>query len=1614
MGTNTGLGIGIGIPFKNFKSGGRQPLPPDLKASLKGVWIAYGKSNNDSDRAVVKNLVDASNPFIISNAAYKLNSGYGLYATDFTTWTKVEGVETTSNGFRMVGEVSSAYWILFLYNTIVPSCKIRVSGIPEGGNLKYANSVILKNGINEIPEMVVSAGANGFTRNLGTTQVSDWIGLSVEQIPSFQGALVTDGVDDLITSTKTVQEMLGGSNEITVVSMIHKMSSDMNWSNLIGELKGNHTFVANRGINTDKTGIYGYTYNYNENAIVINNILGDKNDYIVRTSTSLGLDNKYYVTGFTSAGVIQNISQIAWYWTFIANRVLTTDEINQVIAYYNLDRTLKPDILCNTIKQGITNENHAEFGDKLIDFSGNGRDIQLNNIAWKGDSGIGKYNFSNINIIANRFEGAVTTNKCHFTKKLINTTSNFCDLIVISPNEPIKFKVSGLSDGRKLFVANKSGSGSNYNFDNGEHEVSLSFSEGVGQNNPFGVTGDIGDIDVTVEFIPSHAGALCFNGVDDFGKVTGMPVYKDYTIIADYERFYLEPITGGRASILSKSSKVGDGSFIFNLEDRDGGKACYTFGGANGNISDDITRIIRYQSKYYNTKTLSIGTAEDNDFMVLGKVREVDSRHFCGAIYSLMSFPYSMSEFLIERQLKKHKLGTLYPDMVEFRPVIKSNVLLDAKPTFVIRGTSTYLNVGDYVPENSQIWVSIKMNNIADRITKFTVNGKTIDIPENAYSEVTLQYGFPFVIDKSPQKITMTIEQDENYVKFEPVITSNVEYVRLDFYLNNYQKRINIGDYIPKDAYIRANFYLKNNVDELTVFTFNGVNIDYRRSSVDDTAFNIGSIYNYNFPQEVNITIDEYIRFEDIVQPYPALLRFNDENGNEVSWGGKFKVGSTITRIGSAADSNLLPNIYNIFGLLLNGNQVTSSKVIVEKTMVFKAKSAYIFDNNEPKCILSPRLLRIPNSSYKILGHIPDISGHGNNGKINNSAYKLNSGVNGYLVDFTTLKDDGIKGIVRTDSKIYLDKSFNYNQGFWLGRTNNPSPAYKVKVSGIPETGMLTYTGGVWLNLVNGINELPARTNTEEEHGFVIQSPNLDWSNLVIEQIGEYEGAYCLDGVDDFVTIPTIVGGKQVLMKMNWQNRTGLLYDQRKNGSSIDAFAILNVNSNNSIAYNSRNTDGETYIDGILNKNIVCPQLYKITHSITIINQLANKEEVMSPTIGSDTTHKIYFSQMSLYDFMLFDNISTDDKIKELNEYVGIEAKVELPPYYWDTYGKTNFDADRDTIQQRGIAVGDYDLTNTNFAYDKMSGFGGYEFEKFTDTTKWIETKREDGIEVIEKNDYSFTAKKVGTGQYFWDFKNNRIKTLDRDLTVKAISNNNVYIRWEFKYRTAEKPDIDSAIILLRQAMTPNVPITVTLPYKTQEEQTELGVVEGSTYYLFYFDPSDIPVGDEYTVEMLPLYPNGLLYDAVTDYSENVNIPVFTDFTAIMKRKWLKNQGCPLIKGSKVYEGGNGNALLFEWDKAYNFVFYKRTDIMEGEVPDNISFITPTNYNGNVITRGSEQDTNGICIAGDGNAGFANMVFYKLILYPKTIPLLQINFLKNLMEKDEIIDLTNPIFIKDE
>lgn len=626
----------IGKPSR--ASSDRPYIDPEVLASLKAVCICYGKSNDDPDRAVVKNLVDPDNPFVISNAAFKLNSGFGEYAADFLDWTSSKDAQKTSFEVKMTSSNYKENWVAYKApNTTFKAMKVRISGIPDGGYLQFfrttadGGGIKMVNGINEIPAFTNTVAA-GFYIDIPLG--FDWSNLVIEQIPSFEGAFVTDGVNDLITSTKSATEMLDGSNEITVVSMIHQIGLGCR-TNFICD-KGSYwrcNEVANIG--EGKTGIYGYSStNISVNTPdIINNVLGDKVDYSVTGDRNDLTPSQFSVVGYiSSSGEISYTSSVAWYWTIIANKVLTTDQINQVIAYFNLDRTLKPDILCDVKKQGITNENHAEFGDKLIDFSGNGRDIQLNNIAWNKESGI------------------------------------------------------------------------------------------------------------------NDDGALCLDGVNDFGKVTGMPIYKDYTVIADYIRTSAKE-NAQDSPILSKSQVVNNGAFVFNYLNINSALNSYSFGINNELESiSDSERKIYYQSKYVNDgKSINSGTGTDYNSMWLGAYRDNVQIFFNGAIYSLMSFPYSMSEFLIERQLKKYKLGTLYPDMVEFRPIVKSNLPYSS--------ISYSVNPGEYISVDSMVTITVTLPNTSDKLMEVSCNAiSDISISgDNGVYEITGK------IVKSPQKINLVI-----------------------------------------------------------------------------------------------------------------------------------------------------------------------------------------------------------------------------------------------------------------------------------------------------------------------------------------------------------------------------------------------------------------------------------------------------------------------------------------------------------------------------------------------------------------------------------------------------------------------------------------------------------------------------------------------------------------------------------------------------------------------------------------------------------------------------------------------------------------------------------------
>lgn len=373
---------------------------------------------------------------------------------------------------------------------------------------------------------------------------------------------------------------------------------------------------------------------------------------------------------------------------------------------------------------------------------------------------------------------------------------------------------------------------------------------------------------------------------------------------------------------------------------------------------------------------------------------------------------------------------------------------------------------------------------------------------------------------------------------------------------------------------------------------------------------------------------------------------------------------------------------------------------------------------------------------------------------ISNAAFKLNSGFGKYEADFTNW-------VAETGTKLTSDKITNSNPTKnWIAYrlSGVEFKEMHIRILGIPDNGVLYFqrpaADGGPIKMFNGDNNIPAFTSTGICGFFIYNLTGLGWSNLVIEQIPSFEGAFVTDGIDDTiistktlaemgitdeVTVvsmihqislnPTynngftnyienldkstyvrnniykagktgIYGYSASLTSRTYSDINNILGDKKDYGTEIvnrqntlapgkKNFAIINNSS--AVAYIEGN-DGNTYIDGILNNNIKGNELVNITHNITITNELSEKPDT-SPMISMNNGRNA-FTKMSLYDFMLFDGISTDDKILELNEYVGIEAKVELPPYYWDTYGKTNSDEDKATIQQRGIAVGDYDLTN--------------------------------------------------------------------------------------------------------------------------------------------------------------------------------------------------------------------------------------------------------------------------------------------------------------------------------
>ena len=945
------------------------------------------------------------------------------------------------------------------------------------------------------------------------------------------------------------------------------------------------------------------------------------------------------------------------------------------------------------------------------------------------------------------------------------------------------------------------------------------------------------------------------------------------------------------------------------------------------------------------------------------------------------------------------------PKEVAWNPTIESNLpYKEVKYFKFVEGAGWQaLNIGEILPVGQRVMIRIVTTEPYYEVSKAVSSQMTnIQIGKNGVSEYDIAGTLTVY---SPQILTVTIGIDKNYVQWNPVVESNAEYKVVDFYIDTYPAVI--GNYYPINSNFRIAITTKGTVDEVTQVTVGGVPLELKSNIGNRFTFD-GTLPDKS-PQNINIAIDEYIRFEDIVQAYPLFFEFTDENGNLISWGGKAKVGSTITRTKGVVYANLLESLYTVTNPRLNGVPLASAEHVVEKQMVFTCTATCKL-SNEPNCILSNQILPIPNSSYKYLGHQPDLSGHGNHGVFNNFEFAGMSGANGYPYDYNNSSfwaDSSLAKVVSGELIEYF--AVKNSTGF----SNITSGVYKgeIKVTGvtkaISENKILLlriYTNSTTDNELIDITQdgnynIDIKGVGDANRVFfyaILSNPNDTavvrlTEPIYIEQIGEYEGAICFNGVNNCMTIPALEhGGKQVLMKVNWQSNVGdaILYDQRGGDAG---FAIYNgavVVGGLAIAYRGRNVGGSTYIDGVLNNHIECSQLRNITHNIIELYDPELGVGTLSPRIGFSNTN-INYAQMALFAFMSFPEISPEEEIKDLNDIVGIAGGyVEKPEYYWDCFGKTNDDPDRDAITEQVSkdVANALSVKNADFKLD--SGFGKYEVD-FLDTSIW------------NSSNSTITSSKI-------DCKN-------------AISH---IMLLYYNVGDKEYPDIPSFKVIKTGADIDYSYINETGFPKSVRIVDGVNVLpashntlySGSGRFCGFGNPG---IGNSVTITQIPEYQNGFVFNGKTAYLENLNILAITDFTAIAKRVWANKDNpmneCFIHKGV-VSTPISESAFMLEYEIT-NDTYYRSAsfggyiNVERVNRPENITYQTTESYNGIPIIKGSGIDTKGLVIGAVTN-NYWKGIFYKLMLYSKTIDMLSINALKNLFALDILIDINHPIFKK--
>lgn len=186
------------------------------------AWTTVGKTNEDEDRATIANITGNGNDLVLSNFGF--TEGSGLYAENYfnSRWFINNSITATkkSDTFNVTSINQVAVQIQYIAEPsqspyTVPSYTIKVTGLTDGQTVNYRVSggisyPITQDGIYILPGFDFAGKGSwyGFQFN----KVQETCDITIEQIPEYEGYLVTDGVDD-----KIVSSVFGMGKDFTIV-----------------------------------------------------------------------------------------------------------------------------------------------------------------------------------------------------------------------------------------------------------------------------------------------------------------------------------------------------------------------------------------------------------------------------------------------------------------------------------------------------------------------------------------------------------------------------------------------------------------------------------------------------------------------------------------------------------------------------------------------------------------------------------------------------------------------------------------------------------------------------------------------------------------------------------------------------------------------------------------------------------------------------------------------------------------------------------------------------------------------------------------------------------------------------------------------------------------------------------------------------------------------------------------------------------------------------------------------------------------------------------------------------------------------------------------------------